>query len=262
LKRADYAGFEARRTEAKARGMLRGFGIGYYVEACGGAGSSERPKMFFDKNGHLHIQIGTQSSGQGHETVYGTVAAEAFGIPLEQVTVKQGDTDLIPTGFGTGGSRSVPVGGSAVMQNAVAMIEQGKTIAADMLEASAGDIEYEIGAFRIAGTDRSVNLKDVIDASFDDARRPEGGEPGLTANEKYKPEGNTFPNGCHACEVEVDEATGVVSFVNYVVQDDLGYAMNPLLMEGQIIGGAIQGLGQALFEEAAYDESGQLVTGT
>ena len=261
LKRADAAGFEARRAEAKKHGKLRGLGVSYYVEACSG-GNHETPKMFFDKDGRLTILIGTQSTGQGHETVYGTVAAEAFGIPLDQITVKQGDTDLIPTGFGTGGSRSVPIGGSAVMKVSLTMIEQGKAIAADLLEASAVDIEYENGAYKIAGTDRSISLREVIAASFDDSKRPEGKEPGLCESERYKPEGNTFPNGCHVCEIDIDEETGIISFVKYTIQDDLGYAMNPLLMEGQIIGGAVQGLGQALFEEAVYDDAGQLVTGS
>ncbi|MBD24033.1 MAG: carbon monoxide dehydrogenase [Candidatus Marinimicrobia bacterium] len=261
LKRADAAGFEARRAEAKKHGKLRGLGISYYVEACSG-GNHEKPKMFFDKNQKLHILIGTQSTGQGHETIFGTVAAEAFGIPLERINVITGDTDLIPTGFGTGGSRSVPIGGSAVMKVSLAMIEQGKVIAADLLEASAVDLEYESGEYKIAGTDRSISLADVISTSFDDKKRPEGKEPGLCESERYKPEGNTFPNGCHICEVDVDESTGVISFVNYTIQDDLGNAMNPLLMEGQIIGGAIQGLGQALFEEAVYDEAGQLITGS
>jgi aerobic carbon-monoxide dehydrogenase large subunit len=261
LKRADVAGFEKRRAEARKQGMLRGLGVSYYVEACSG-GNHETPKMYFDKAGRLHILIGTQSTGQGHETVFGTVAAEAFGISLDQITVTTGDTDLIPTGFGTGGSRSVPIGGSAVMQVSLKMIEQGKTIAADMLEASAVDIEYENGTYKIAGTDRGIGLKEVIAASFEDGRRPEGKEPGLCESERYTPEGNTFPNGCHVCELDVDEATGAISFVNYTIQDDLGYAMNPLLMEGQIVGGAIQGLGQALFEEAVYDDAGQLVTGS
>lgn len=261
LKRADIVGLEKRKADARKQGMLRGLGISYYVEACSG-GNHETPKMFFDKDGRLQILIGTQSTGQGHETVYGTVAAEAFGIPLEQITVKQGDTDLIPTGFGTGGSRSVPIGGSAVMQVSLKMIEQGKAIAANLLEASAADLEYQDGAYTIAGTDRNIALKEVIAASFDDNQRPEGKEPGLCESERYKPEGNTFPNGCHVCELDIDEATGAISFVNYTVQDDLGYAMNPLLMEGQIVGGAIQGLGQALFEEAVYDDTGQLVSGS
>ncbi|MBY0510344.1 MAG: xanthine dehydrogenase family protein molybdopterin-binding subunit [Rhodospirillaceae bacterium] len=260
LKRADIAGLPARKTEAKKRGMLRGAGISYYVEACSG-GNSEKPLMRFEKDGRLTIMIGTQNNGQGHETVYAQVAAAAFNIPIEQITVKQGDTDLIPTGFGTGGSRSVPIGGSAIMQNSLKMIEQGKALAADLLEAAAVDIAFEDGKFKIAGTDRSVGLKDVIAASYND-KRAEGAEAGLFSSENYAPSGNTFPNGCHVCEIDIDEATGVIHFVNYTIQDDLGYAMNPLLMEGQIYGGAVQGVGQALYEQAVYDDDGQLVTGS
>ena len=261
LARADFAGLPVRRAEAKKRGMLRGAGISYYVEACAGGGG-EKPLMRFDKDGRLTILIGTQSNGQGHETVYAQIAAAAFDIPLDQITVKQGDTDLIPTGNGTGGSRSVPIGGSAVMQNAIKMIEQGKMLAAGMLEAAVADIEFTAGIFTVTGTNHSVSLKEVIAASFDDARRGAGMEPGLFASENYSPSGTTFPNGCHVCEVDIDEATGVIHFVNYTIQDDLGYAMNPLLMTGQIVGGAIQGLAQALYEHTVYDEAGQLVTGS
>jgi carbon-monoxide dehydrogenase large subunit len=261
LKRGDYAGLPARKAEAKKRGMLRGAGISYYVEACSG-GNSEKPLMRFDKNGHLTILIGTQNNGQGHETVYAQVAAAAFDIPMSQITVKQGDTDLIPTGFGTGGSRSVPIGGSAIAQNATKMIEQGKALAADLLEAAAVDVEFTDGKFKIAGTDRAVSLADVIAASYNDAKRPQGTEAGLFSSENYAPSGNTFPNGCHVCEVDIDEATGAIHFVDYTIQDDLGYAMNPLLMEGQIYGGAVQGVGQALYEQAVYDDAGQLVTGS
>jgi len=261
LRRADYAGFPLRRTEAKKRGMLRGLGISYYVEACSG-GNGEAPQMRFEKNGKLTILIGTQSNGQGHETAYGQIAAAAFDIPIAQIAVKQGDTDLIPTGFGTGGSRSVPIGGSAVMQNAVKMIALGKAIAAPLLETSVAGVEFDNGIFKAAGTNRSVTLADIITASYDDAKRPKDTEPGLYVNDAYTPSGATFPNGCHICEVDVDEATGALHFVNYTIQDDLGYALNPLLMEGQIVGGAVQGLGQALHEEAVYDDAGQLVTGS
>ena len=261
LKRADYAALPARKAEAKKRGMLRGAGISYYVEACSG-GNSEKPLMRFEKDGRLTIMIGTQNNGQGHETVYAQIAAAAFEIPMEQITVKQGDTDLIPTGFGTGGSRSVPIGGSAIMQNSIKMIEQGKALAADLLEAAAVDVEFTGGKFQIAGTDRAVGLGDVIAASYNDAKRTAGTEAGLFSSENYAPSGNTFPNGCHICEIDIDEATGTIHFVDYTIQDDLGYAMNPLLMEGQIYGGAVQGVGQALYEQAVYDDDGQLVTGS
>ena len=261
LKRADLAGLPERREAARKHGILRGLGISYYVEACAG-GNGEKPLMRFDKNGHLTILIGTQSNGQGHETVYGQIAAAAFDIPIERITVTQGDTDLIPTGSGTGGSRSVPIGGSAVMHNAVRMIEQGKNLAANLLEAAAVDVEFTDGRFKIAGTDRGIGLNDVIAASYDETKRGPGLEPGLFSSEDYAPSGATFPNGCHVCEVDIDEATGAVSFVNYTIQDDLGRAMNPLLMVGQIVGGAVQGIGQAMFEEAVYDDAGQLVTGS
>lgn len=259
LKRADYAGLPARKIEARKRGLLRGAGVSYYVEACAG-GSGEKPILKFAKDGHLTILIGTQNNGQGHETVYAQLAAAAFGIPMAQITVKQGDTDLIPTGNGTGGSRSVPVGGSALQQNALKMIEQGKALAGELLEAATGDIAFEDGAFTIAGTDRRVGLQDVIKASFD--QKVEGVQPGLYVSEDYSPAGTTFPNGCHVCEIDIEEDTGVIHFVNYTIQDDLGYTMNPLLATGQIVGGAVQGIGQAFYEEAVYDDTGQLVTGS
>ena len=261
LKRADYAGAPKRKAEAKKRGMLRGVGISYYVEACAG-GSGEKPQLRFEKNRRLTILIGTQSNGQGHETAYAQIAAAEFGIPMDLITVKQGDTDLIPTGNGTGGSRSVPIGGSAVRENVIKMIAQGKILAGDLLEAAAVDIVLENGKFVIAGTDRAVDLADVIAASYGDAGRNAGVEAGLYVSETYTPAGTTFPNGCHVCEVDIEEATGVIHFVNYTIQDDLGYALNPLLMTGQIVGGAVQGIGQALYEEAIYDDAGQLVTGS
>ncbi len=261
LRRADIAGLKDRRAAAKKRGVLRGAGIAYYVEACAG-GNGEQPQLRFDKDGRLTILIGTQNNGQGHETVYAQIAAAAFNIPIGMITVRQGDSDAIPTGFGTGGSRSVPVGGSAVMHNVVKMIDHGKLLSAELLEVAAVDVEFAAGKFRVAGTDRSVSLADVIAASYTDRKRPLGVEPGLYSSEDYAPSGATFPNGCHICEVEIDEATGALRIVNYTIQDDLGHAMNPLLMEGQIVGGAVQGIGQALFEGAIYDAAGQLVTGS
>ncbi|MGE3334455.1 MAG: xanthine dehydrogenase family protein molybdopterin-binding subunit [Rhodospirillaceae bacterium] len=261
LLRANVSGLAARKAAAKNAGKLRGLGISYYVEACAG-GNGETPQLFFGEDARLSILIGTQSNGQGHETVYAQIAADAFGIPIGNITVKQGDSDLIPTGFGTGGSRSVPVGGSAVMVNCVKMIDQGKAMAAALLGAQEQDVTFDGGAFRVAGTNHTTSLKEVIAASFDAQRRPPGVAAGLKASENFSPSGATFPNGCHICELDVDEDTGVISFVNYTIQDDLGRALNPLLMEGQIVGGAVQGLGQALYEEAVYDETGQLLTGS
>ncbi len=259
LLRADAQNIAARKADARARGKLRGLGLSYYVEACAG-GNGETPQVFFGEDGRLSILIGTQSNGQGHETVYAQIAADAFSLPLDRITVRQGDSDLIPTGFGTGGSRSVPVGGSAVMVNCVKMIDQGKEMAAALLGAKAADITFDDGTFRATGTNHSIGLKEVVAASFDAKRRPSGVAAGLKASENFSPSGATFPNGCHICEVDVDEDTGTIAFVNYTIQDDLGRALNPLLMEGQIVGGAVQGLGQALHEEAVYDETGQLLT--
>jgi len=259
--RADVAGFEARRAASKARGFLRGLGLSYYVEACAG-GNGETPHLFFDADGTLTILIGTQSNGQGHETVYAQIAADAFHIPMDRIKVIQGDTDIVPTGFGTGGSRSIPVGGSAVAATCTKMIEHASAVAAAMFDADPTRVSFDDGTFRIQGTNHSVGLDAVIAASFQADARPADVKPGLRAAENFSPLGATFPNGCHVCEVEVDEATGAVTFVNYTIQDDLGMAMNPLLMEGQIVGGAVQGLGQALFEEAVYDETGQLLTGS
>ncbi len=261
LLRANVSGLAARKAAAKKAGKLRGLGISYYVEACAG-GNGETPQLFFSEDGRLSILIGTQSNGQGHETVYAQIAADAFGIAIGDITVKQGDSDLIPTGFGTGGSRSVPVGGSAVMVNCVKMIDQGKAMAAALLGAREQDVTFDSGAFRVTGTNHTTSLKEVIAASFDAQRRPPSVAAGLKASENFSPSGATFPNGCHICELDVDEDTGVISFVNYTIQDDLGRALNPLLMEGQIVGGAVQGLGQALYEEAVYDETGQLLTGS
>ncbi|TAK98843.1 MAG: xanthine dehydrogenase family protein molybdopterin-binding subunit [Rhodospirillaceae bacterium] len=261
LQRGDAAGFPARRAEAKRRGKLRGLGISYYVEACAGFGT-DQPRLSFDRDGRLTIHIGTQSNGQGHETVYAQIAADAFNIPIERISVRQGDTNDLPTGGGTGASRSIPVGGSAVKVSVVKMIEQGTAIAAELLETAPVDVTFVDGAFRVAGTDRTVSLQEVIVASFDDKQRPTAAAPGLLASEAFTPPDATFPNGCHVCEVEVDEATGETVILRYTIQDDLGLAMNPLLMAGQIYGGAVQGLGQALFEEAVYDSDGQLTTGS
>jgi carbon-monoxide dehydrogenase large subunit len=260
--RADVAGFEARRAAARKRGKLRGLGVSYYVEACAG-GQGEQPHLKFERDGQLTILIGTQDNGQGHRTAYAQIAADMFGLPIERIVVKQGDTDEVPTGVGTGGSRSVPVGGSAVRANVQKMIEHGKALASQLLEASAKDIEFKDAAFVIAGTDRKATLADVIAASFDDAQRPSDQKAGLYVSEMYAPTGATFPNGCHICELEVDEDTGEIAFVGYTIQDDLGYALNPPMMESQILGGAVQGLGQCLFEHAVYDkETAQLMTGS
>jgi carbon-monoxide dehydrogenase large subunit len=175
--------------------------------------------------------------------------------------VIEGDTDRVPTGDGTVGSRSMVIGGSAIYHTVDSLIDAGHRMAGQVLEAADADIEFESGHYRVAGTDRSVSLVEVAQASFDDANRPDGVEPGLASSERFAPEEGTFPNGCHVCEVEVDPETGVIEIVRYTIEDDVGTVINPLILEGQIVGGVAQGLGQALGEHALYDrDGGQLVT--
>lgn len=262
LERAAYRDFGDRREESRARGRLRGIGISYYVEICAGLGG-ETTRIFFEDDGRITVLSGTQSSGQGHETSYAQMVAAELGVDVDRVDVVQGDTARIPDGEGTGGSRSMVIGGSAVMKTVESMLEQGRQMAGEMLEAASDDIEFDGGEFTIAGTDRRVALADVAAASFDDARRPDGVRAGLYSSERFEPEAGTFPNGCHVCEVEIDPDTGITEIVRYTIEDDIGVVINPLILEGQIVGGVVQGLGQAAGEHAIYDaDGGQLVTAT
>jgi carbon-monoxide dehydrogenase large subunit len=262
LSRADWAGFEDRRELSAGDSKLRGIGLCYYVEICAALGG-ENTYINFEKDGRVTILMGTQSSGQGHETSFAQMVAAGLGIDMDQIDVIQGDSQRIPTGEGTGGSRSMVIGGSALYRTVNSLIESGSRMAAEVLEAAEADIEFSDGQYRIAGTDRTASLAKVAIASFDDALRPDGVEPGLASEERFAPEGGTFPNGCHVCEVEIDPDTGDVDIIAYTIEDDVGTVVNPLILEGQIVGGAAQGLGQALCEEAIYDpESGQLLTAT
>lgn len=261
MERADWTGFEQRRKEAAARGKLRGLGMSYYIEACGG-GPVEYARLSVDDSGKVTLHSGSQNNGQGQETTFSQLTAEALGIEMDDIDVRMGDTDEIPEGMGTGGSRALAAGGSHVVTTAEALIENGKKVSANLLEAAEVDIEFKDGSFRIAGTDRSASLADVAKASFDDSLRPDGVEPGLVTVVEQPPVAATFPNGCHLCEIEIDKDTGEIEFINYVIEDDIGMILNPLMLEGQILGGAGQGVGQALYEESVYDETGQLVNGS
>ena len=262
LARADWSGFEDRRAQSASDGKLRGIGLSYYVEICSALGG-ENAYINFERNGRVTVLMGTQSSGQGHETSFAQMVAAGLGIDLEQIDVIQGDSQRIPAGEGTGGSRSMVIGGSALFRTVDKLLDSGRQMAAEVLEAAAADIEFDKGHYRIAGTDRVVSLAQVAVASFDDARRPDGVEPGLSSSDRFSPDGGTFPNGCHICEVEIDADTGVVDIIRYTIEDDVGTVVNPLILEGQIVGGTAQGLGQALCEEAIYDpDSGQLLTGS
>ncbi|MGO8868586.1 MAG: xanthine dehydrogenase family protein molybdopterin-binding subunit [Alphaproteobacteria bacterium] len=262
LKLADAAGFPARKAAALRAGKRRGLGFSTYIEQCGG-GPNEAAEVRFDPSGSLTLLIGTQASGQGHETAYAQILAEALGVPFEEIRVVQGDSDQVAFGRGTGGSRSLPVGGAAVDLAAKRVVERGKPVAAHLLEAAAADIEFSDGRYRIAGTDRSVAIAQVAEAAFDPLRLPPEIEPGFGASAHFTPPASTFPNGCHLCELEVDPETGTTRILRYLVVDDVGVVLNPLLLDGQIHGGVVQGIGQALLEACVYDaESGQLVTGS
>ncbi len=251
LEAADQAGFAARRAGSEARGMIRGFGIASYIEAC--AFGSEDSTVRLEEDGSFTVLIGTQTNGQGHRTAYAQLVSEQFDVPLERVRVVQGDSDLIATGGGTGGSRSIPVGGAAVDAGARALAEKLKALAADELEAAAGDLEIVDGRYVVAGTDRAVDIADL-------ARSPAATAEMRTSVGQFSQPEATYPNGTHVCEVEIDPQTGIVTITAYHVVDDFGVSLNPLLLEGQIHGGIAQGVGQALMERTVYDDSGQLLS--
>jgi carbon-monoxide dehydrogenase large subunit len=245
MDRAEWSTFSARREQAKRKGRLRGIGIGMYIERCGG-GPSDTIKLTVEPTG-VTVLSGMQDNGQGHTTTLVQIVSEKLGVDAEHVRVVQGDTDLVPSGGLTGGSRFLAIGGVAASAAVSEVIEKGKQAAATRLEAASADIEYKDGEFRIAGTDRKVGLFELN---------------GIDASHTCAPEHYTYPNGCHICEVEIDSESGETRIVRYTIVDDFGNAMNPMLLEGQVHGGTVQGIGQALLEHAIYDDSGQLLTGS
>jgi carbon-monoxide dehydrogenase large subunit len=261
LKLADHEGFGVRRRDAASAGKRRGFGVACYFEATLGM-PTEGADIRFRKDGKVALLIGTQSNGQGHETSFAQILADRLGLPIDRIEVVQGDTDAIPTGGGHGGSRSLQIGGSAIWRAADLVISKARRLAAHTLEAAEADIEFTDGACRVAGTDRAIALLDLAQIARDPARLPDGMTPGLDERGDYTREAFTFPNGVHACEVEVDTATGKVAIVGYAVVDDFGRVINPALVAGQVHGGVVQGLGQALLERTVYDDQGQLLTGS
>ncbi len=251
---ADWNGFAQRRETAKQQGKLRGIGLASYIERCAG-GAPEQARLAVNKDGRVTLFIGTQSNGQGHETAFRQILHERLGIAFADIDIVQGDSDAIASGGGTMGSRSVPVGGSAIGSASERIIEKARAVAADMLEAAEVDIEFTAGEFRIVGTDRVQTFKEVAAAAADDQ--------GMSFDEAetFAPDNATYPNGTHVCELEIDQDTGTIAVVNYCVVDDFGYVINPLLLEGQVHGGIAQGLGQALLENTTYEsDSGQLLT--
>ena len=260
MEKADWKGFYKRRRESEKRGLLRGIGMSTYTERCGG-GFPETASIEF-KDGRIELVMGNQEYGTGLHTSYKQLVSDRLGVDADRIDVVMGDTDRSPRGL-TGGSRALPVGGSALHEASHKVIDKGRQIAANLLEAAASDVEFADGEFRIVGTDRRVDLFAVAEAARDPGKLPPGVEPGLDATQVQTPSAATYPNGCHIAEVEIDPASGVVTIVNYTIVDDFGAVINPLLLEGQVHGGVGQGLGQALLEHTVYDEdSGQLLTGS
>jgi len=250
-----WEGFNQRLREAKRGGKLRGIGIATYVEACGNNGP-ETATISLDKDGGVTVLIGSQSTGQGHATSYAQLVAEGLDLSPDMVRVVQGDTDRIKSGAGTGGSSSIPIGGVAVDRASKTLGDQLKELAAEALEASTGDMEIANGAVRVAGTDRTISFADL-------AAHPAATPEKLRAANEFGNEPPTFPNGTHIAEIEIDPDTGATHIMGYVIVDDFGATLNPLLLEGQVHGGSVQGIGQALMEDTVYDKaSGQLVSAT
>jgi carbon-monoxide dehydrogenase large subunit len=276
LEAAGYQGFEARRQEAARRGKLRGIGLATYIEACGiapsavvgslgaRAGLFESAEVRVHPTGSVSILTGSHSHGQGHETTFSQLVAEGLGIPIESIEIVHGDTAKIPYGMGTYGSRSLAVGGTAIVKAMDKVVAKGRKIAAHLLEASEADVEFKDGQFTVAGTDRSKSLAEVALTAYVPHNFPhEELEPGLDETAFYDPKNFTFPSGAHIAEVEIDPDTGHLTIVNFTASDDFGRIINPMIVAGQVHGGLAQGIGQALLEGCVYDqETGQLLTGS
>ncbi len=270
---ADIAGFEARRKESEAKGRLRGFGVNCYIEACGiapsnlvgqlgaRAGLYESATVRVNATGGLVVMTGSHSHGQGHETSFAQVVADMIGIDENMIEIVHGDTAKVPMGMGTYGSRSIAVGGSAMVRATEKIIAKAKKIASHLLEASESDIELKDGAFSVAGTDKSVAWGDVTLAAYVPHNYPlDEIEPGLEETAFYDPSNFTYPSGAYACEVELDPETGQVTIERFLAADDFGNIINPMIVTGQVHGGLAQGIGQALLENCAYDSDGQLLS--
>lgn len=257
---SDHENFAKRKKESKKSGKLRGIAVGSYLEVTAPP-SPELGKIVFDPDGSVQLITGTLDYGQGHASAFAQVLCAQLGVPFESVKLVQGDSDIVHTGNGTGGSRSITATGQAIVESSRLVIEKGKRAAAHMLEASEADIEFADGAFTIAGTDRSIDIMELA-KKLHDGKVPDGVPDSLDVDHTSEPVPSAFPNGCHVAEVEVDPDTGVVQIVRYSAVNDFGTVINPMLVAGQLHGGVVQGIGQALMEQVRYDESGQPITGS
>lgn len=258
IKMAEWDSFETRASESSARGLHRGIGIGLYLE-CGGGAPKEHARIQVLPDGRIHLAVGSQSTGMGHETVLSQLLADRLGLPLDAIVYVQGDTDATPIGGGHGGSRGLEMGGASTLDAAEVFIEKLKLRAADQLEASVGDIEFNAGSYVVVGTDRKITTASLLNTL---SGENESQLAALASDAQHERNGVTYPNGCHICEVEVDAETGVINILRYSIVDDFGVIVNPLTAAGQVMGGTVQGLGQAMLEHIVYDDNGQLLTGS
>jgi len=274
LEMVDYENFRKEQKEARNNGKLLGIGFSTYIEACGiapsavvgalgaRAGLYESSQVRVQPTGKVSVFTGAHSHGQGHETTFAQVVADRLGIDIDDIDIVHGDSDSVAFGMGTYGSRSLAVGGSAIMKSLDKVIEKGSRIAAHKLEASAEDIEFKDGKYTVKGTDKSIAFGDIALTAYVPHDYPEGEEPGMDFSSFYDPTNFTYPFGAHIAIVEVDEDTGKVQLKRFIAVDDVGNVINPMIVDGQIHGGLAQGIGQALFEGAIYDENGQLTNGS
>ena len=281
LEVSDYKNFNERKKQSEAKGKLRGIGFSTYIEACGiapsavvmsigaGVGLWESAEVRFNATGNVSVFTGAHSHGQGHATTFAQIVSDKLGVPLENIDLVHGDTDKGPFGMGTYGSRSLAVGGSAIVKACDKIIDKGKKVAAHMLEANPEDVEFKEGEFVVKGSNKKKTIGEIAFACYLPGQYgeiksplPEGVEPGLKETAFYDPVNFSFPAGSHICEVEVDQTTGETNIAAYTAVDDFGTVINPMIVEGQVHGGVAQGIGQALYENAFYDKSGQLITGS
>jgi aerobic carbon-monoxide dehydrogenase large subunit len=258
----DVKGFAKRKRESTRRGKLRGIGIGNFLEVTAPP-SKELADVKFNPDGTVTLATGTMDFGMGHATPFAQVLSDQLGIPFEKISLMQGDSDKLAAGGGSGGSKSLIHTGTAIVEAAAKVVEKGKELAANALEASASDIDFNRGNFTIVGTDRSISIMELADKLHNSEKPPADGPQSLDVTHiSDGPSASTYPNGCHVCEVEVDPDTGTVNIVRYSCVNDFGNVINPLIVEGQLHGGVVQGIGQALMEHTVYDNDGQLLTGS